>query len=147
MPTAAHLVAAICYAAVAFFASESFTTLLPDGTDTAFFSELNAAFGALAGWRVNGRQAGRGMGPAVSVALITVVTMLFYMLVFHALYQMIQNALDLKYSDTMTAVVGMFQLAGEYAVMIATSGEVVGILAVGGLLAAWATEVAKRRWS
>ncbi|KAJ55832.1 hypothetical protein ACMU_08650 [Actibacterium mucosum KCTC 23349] len=146
MPTAARLIAAICYAAVAFFASESFTQLLPDGTPTDWFSEINAAFGAFAGWRIHGRQAGNPMGPAISVMLVTEVVGLFYVLVFHSLYQMIQNALDKKYGDTMEAIVGMFQLAGQYGKMLATFPEGIGILLVGGLLSAWATEAANRRW-
>ena len=95
MPTAARLAAAVCYALVAFFASEAFEPLLPDGTQTAGFSEINALFGAFAGWRGNGREVGLGYARAVTTSLITVATLVFYALVFHSVYQMIELAMRL----------------------------------------------------
>jgi len=146
MPTAARLVAALAYGLVAFFATESFEPLLPEGSDTRWLSELNALFGAIAGWRGNGREAGKGYGPAVTTALVTTATFVFYALIFHSVYQMIKRALLMQYSDTMEAVVGVFELAGRYGMMMVKSPTVVGVLIIGGILAAWLTEWASSRW-
>ena len=147
MPTAARLAAAVCYALVAFFASEAFEPLLPDGTQTAGFSEINALFGAFAGWRGNGREVGLGYARAVTTSLITVATLVFYALVFHSVYQMIELAMHLYYANTMEAVIGTFELAGEYGMMIVKSPAVVATLLIGGVIASWITEWVNARWS
>lgn len=146
MPTAARLAAAISYALVAFFASESFTFLLPEGMDTSGFSPINMLFGAVAGWRGAGRMAGNGYGKAITSALLTIAVMLFYALLFHSVYQMIKKSMRLFYDDTMEAVIGAFELAGKYGMMIVTSPAVLGTLLIGGILAAWFTEWVNARW-
>ncbi|SMX34676.1 TrgA family protein [Actibacterium lipolyticum] len=147
MPTAARLIAAICFAAVAYFASDSFKVLLPEGTKTDMFSEINALIGAIIGWRVMGRVAGHGYRDAINSGLQTSATMVFYVMLFHSVAQMLKNSTRLNYDGPMEAIVGIFELAVEYGAMMVTSAEVMIIVIVGGILAAWMTEWVAARWS
>ncbi|MGB8622384.1 MAG: TrgA family protein [Paracoccaceae bacterium] len=147
MPTAARLFAAIGFALVAFFASESFIFVLPEGTNPGPFSEINAALGALAGWRVMGRLAGKGNVAAVTTGFRTTVTMVVFALVLHSLYEMIRLSMKLRYDGPGEAITEFFQMLMDYGLMIVTSVPVVLILLIGGTLAAWLTEWAARRWN
>ncbi|SIO26130.1 hypothetical protein SAMN05444722_1072 [Rhodovulum sp. ES.010] len=147
MPTAAKLVAFLCYAAVAWFASDAAVPLFPEGADLGYFAEVNTAIGGLAGWFVMGRLAGEGYGVAVTAGLRTSAVFLVYALLFHAIYEMLQRATDLRYDDTMDALTGMMELIGEYGLMVVTEPAVMGILLVGGVVAAMAVEWASHRWN
>lgn len=147
MPTAARLFAALGFAAVAFFASESFIFELPEGTRVGMFSQVNALIGALSGWMVMGRLAGRGMGPAVTSGLRTTAVMVFYVVVLQCLYLMITRSMDLRYNGPGDAIQGFFELIMENGYLMITSVPVMLILLVGGVLAGWLTEWSARRWS
>lgn len=147
MPTAARLFAALGFAVVAFFASESFIRELPEGTNPGWFSEINAALGALTGWRVMGGLAGKGRVVAITSGLRTTVTMVALALVLHSLYEMIRLSMKLRYGGPGEAVLGFFDLVLEYGQLMLTSWPVMAILLAGGTLAAWLTEWADRRWN
>ncbi|MHC0055016.1 TrgA family protein [Actibacterium sp. D379-3] len=147
MPTAARLFAAIGFALVAFFASESFVFELPEGTDTGWFSYINMAIGAIVGWRTMGTLAGHGYGTAATAGFRTIVTVLFYALLLHSLSEMIRLSMRLRYDGPGEAIIAMLQLILDYGFMVVTSGPVMLILGVGSLLAAWLTEWAASRWS
>lgn len=146
MPTAARLFAALAYAAVAFLASEQFKPLLPEGMQTGYLSEANAAIGLLTGWFVMGRLAGEGYGRAVAQGVRTTAVMAFYVILAHSLREMYRLSMHMRYDGPMDAVIGIFENAMDYGAMIVTSPGVMGILLVGGVLAAWLTEWAARRW-
>lgn len=146
MPTAARLVAAIGFGIIAFMASEFFEVLLPEGTRTVYFAEGNVIFGLFAGWRGIGREVGRGPSAAITQGLITTIAMVFYALLFHSLYQMIQNAFDMKYNDAAGAVIGVFELAVEFSTMMAQSVPLMVTLLVGGAVVSLCAEWANARW-
>lgn len=147
MPTAARLMAAIGFALVAFFASESFIFELPEGTNTGLFSELNAGLGAIVGWLVMGRLAGRGYNAATTTGFRTTATLVFYALLLHSLYEMIRDSMKLRYSGPGDAISGMFEKIIDYGYLMITSAPVMIILLLGGVLAAWLTEWANARWN
>ncbi len=147
MPTAARLFAALGFAAIAFFASESFIRELPEGTNAGWFSQINALLGAVSGWSVMGRLAGRGYGPAVTSGARTTATFVFYALVGHGLYEMIRMSMKLRYGGPGEAVLGFFDIVLEYGQILITSWPVMAILLIGGTLAAWLSEWAAARWS
>lgn len=147
MPTAARLFAAIAYAAVAFFASESFKPLLPDGFPTGRLSEINAVIGLLTGWMVMGRLAGQGYGAAINNGIRTTAVMVFYILFAQSSYQMIKLSMRNTYDGPMDAVIGIFDQAWKYGSLMVGSVEVMAILIVGGILAAWFSEWAAQRWN
>ena len=146
MPTAARLFAALAYATVAFLASEQFKVLLPEGLDTGYLSEVNAVIGLLTGWFVMGRLAGGGYARAVGRGLRTTAVMAFYVILAHSLREMYRLSMHMRYEGPMDAVIGIFDNGMHYGQMIVTSPGVMGILLVGGVLAAWLTEWAARRW-
>jgi len=146
MPTAARLFAALAYAAVAFLASEQFKVVLPEGMDTGYLSEVNAVIGLLTGWFVMGRLAGGGYVRAVGRGLRTTAVMAFYVILAHSLREMYRLSMHMRYEGPMDAVIGIFDNGMHYGELIVTSPGVMGILLVGGVLAAWLTEWAARRW-
>lgn len=147
MPTAARLFAAIGFALMAFFASESFIFELPEGTNAGWFSPLNAGLGAICGWLVMGRLAGRGYNAAMTSGFRTTATFVFYALLLHSLYEMIRDAMKLRYNGPGDAIIGLFEKIIDYGHLMITSPPVMAILLVGGVLAAWLTEWADARWS
>ncbi|TCP42820.1 TrgA family protein [Rhodovulum marinum] len=146
MPTAAKLVAALLYAAVASFASDSIVPLFPEGTDLGSFAIVNTVIGGLTGWLVMGRLAGEGYGVAVASGLRTSAVLVFYALLFHSIYEMLRQATRMRYDGVMEALTGTVELMGKYGLMVVTSPVVMGILIAGGVLAALVVEWAGRRW-
>ncbi len=147
MPTAARLLAAIGFALVGFFASESYKMLLPEGTDVGHFSLINTGIGLISGWLVMGRVAGEGYRAAIAQGIRTSAVLVFYALILHSLMEMLKRSTRLNYDGPMDAVAGMFALAAEYGLLIVYSPTVMIILIVGGILAAWLSEWAAMRWS
>lgn len=147
MPTAARLFAAIAFTVVAFLASESFKPLLPEGFDPGHMSTVNAVVGFLSGWLVMGRLAGGGYRAAIGSGVRTSAIMVFYALLIHGIYEMLRNAMGMKYDGPMDAIIGVFELIGEYGLMAVKSPEVMITLIVGGVLAAWLSEWAGRQWN
>ncbi len=78
MPTAAKLVAAILFAALAFTAAEVYKIALPDRTVWGVFSPVCAVIGAFCGWFVMGRLVGHGYLSAMGYGLRTTVTFVFW---------------------------------------------------------------------
>lgn len=147
MPTAAKLVAALLFAAVAWFASDAIVPQFPEGTDLGAFALVNTAVGALSGWFVMGRLAGEGYGVAAASGLRTTAVFVFYALLFHSINEMLRQATRMRYDGVMEALTGMVAFMGKYALMVVTAPVVMGILLVGGVLAALVAEWASQRWS
>ncbi|MDT0683322.1 TrgA family protein [Roseicyclus sp. F158] len=144
MPTAAKLVAAIGFALMAYIASEAFKPLLPEGTRVHLLSPVNAGIGALSGWLVMGRLAGRGYREAVSSGLRTAAVAAFYILTGWAACEMIRKSMRLLYDGPMEALVAMMGMIGEYAIMAATDPWTALIIVGGGVVAACLSEWAAR---
>lgn len=147
MPTAARLVAALAFAAVAFFAAESYVYELPEGTNPGNFSLISAALGAFAGWTQMGRLAGGGYASAATMAMRTLAVMLFYIFVTFCLYEMITFSMKLRYDGPGEAVIGFFDLVLKYGHLMITSVEVMAILLIGSVLGGWLTEWVDARFS
>ena len=69
MPTAPKALAAFCLAVLGYLASELVKTLVPEITNFGNFSYVNMALGALVGWIVVGKRAGRGTKEAIGNGL------------------------------------------------------------------------------
>jgi hypothetical protein len=145
MPTAAKLVAAIVFAALAYLAAEVYKVGVPERTVWGVFNVICAAVGALCGWFVMGRLAGRGYGAAMGYGLRTTVTFVFWIVVGFSIYQMILRSMNLRYGGPMEAIVGTFDLMIEYGQSMAT-GMMIATLLTGGVVAGAIVEWAGRRW-
>jgi hypothetical protein len=146
MPTAAKLIAAVAFAMVAFAAAATFVPHMPEGSQIGLFRELTAVIGFVIGWFVMGGLVGRGYGEAAGSGLRTAVTLTFFVLLFFSIYLMVKKSFKMIYDGPMDAVLGVFEFMLDYGQMMLVP-DVLGVLAVGGILGGWVAEWAGRRWS
>lgn len=147
MPTAAKLFGAFGFALVAFFASEIYKPLLPEGTQMGLLTPINTVIGAFCGWLVMGRLAGDGNYRAIGHGLRTICVILFYVLLLWAGVEMLERSMDLHYDGPVEALQEMMALVAEYFLLMVSSAEVPVVLLCGGTLAALLAEWAAERWA
>jgi hypothetical protein len=145
MPTAAKLIAAIAFAVLAYVVAEIYKTTVPERTVWGAFSPISAGIGLLCGWFVMGRLAGQGYRAAAGYGLRTMVTATFWVVTAFAIYLMILRSMNMRYDGPMEALLGAVDIGLELGRSLATS-EVLGTLAVGGVVAGALTEWVGRRW-
>jgi len=146
MPTAARLVAAVSFAGLAYLVSGMIVPLLPDGTQTGMFGVINAIAGFICGWKIMGPRAGHGLRGAIGGGLTTTVAMVVLALFIHASSEMVKLSLRKAYKGATEAVVAVFEIGLDFAVLIATP-EVIGTLFFGGILAGLVANAADKRWA
>ncbi|MCB6176676.1 TrgA family protein [Rhodobacter sp. Har01] len=146
MPTAAKLVAALCFAAVGWLAANAHVPALGSNASVGAFREMTALIGLLIGWRVMGNRVGKGMAEAVGSGLLTSMLLVFFALLLFSGYLMIDRSLTSQpYDGPMDAVLGVFELMMEQGRKMLTVG-VLGVLILGGMLGGAAAEWARARW-
>ncbi|THD82405.1 TrgA family protein [Aliigemmobacter aestuarii] len=145
MPTAAKLVSAVMFAAIAWLAAEALKPGLPEGMSPGFLSEVMVGIGLLSGWLVMGRLVGSGYGPAISSGVQTAATFTFFGVLGFAFYEMILRSTKLRYDGPFEAIQGMMELMWEYAGLLVRM-EVLVILVVGSVIAGVVAEWVGRRW-
>lgn len=146
MPTASRLVAAVCFAAIAYFVSGLIPPLLPEGTQFGLFAYVNTALGVVLGWKITGSRTGEGMQTAIGAGLTTSLALVFWGLLVHSGVIMIENSTKMRYDGPMEAVVDTFNIGIEFAQIIATP-MIIGTLVIGGIVAGILAELAGRRWA
>ena len=146
MPTASKLVAAIAFAALAWFISDLVKPLLPEGTQFDLLSPINALFGLIMGWRIMGRNAGNGLVASSGYGLTTLVATVFWCLLAWAGYEMVIRSTRLRYDGPVQALQDMVTLMIEYGQLASTNTVLAAALA-GSLFCAWLSELAARRWT
>jgi hypothetical protein len=145
MPTAARLFGLFGFAAMAFFATEIYKPLLPEGTPMGKFTPLNMMIAGLFGWRLTGRLAGQGWLPALTAGLYTTAVVLFYVLFLWSFVEMIGQATDMRYDGPVEALQQMVAIALTYVQLGLTDPQVPVTIVVGGVLAALLSEWAARQ--
>ncbi len=145
MPTAAKLVAAILLGALAWGVSDLIRPLMPEGTNFGWFNYVNAAVGAILGWRIIGAQAGKGMGEAMSMGFTASVVLYLLGLFIQACNEMLRLATSSRFDGPIEAVQSILTIGMKYASEI-SSPLVIVSLAVGGVVVGILTEYASRRW-
>ena len=145
MPTAARLVAAICLAVTAYLVSRMIIPLMPESTDFGYFVPLNIALGLVVGWIAMGWRAGRGVVAGINNGLTGVAVLVFWGLAVQAAYEMFRLAMRNRYDGPFDAIVAIFRIGAEYALMIGTV-EIVVFLVVAAVVSGLLTEVAGRMW-
>ncbi|MCX7559651.1 TrgA family protein [Sulfitobacter sp. F26204] len=145
MPTAARLMAAICLAVVAYFISGMVMPLMPEATDFGNFVPINVILGALIGWIAMGPRAGRGSTAAINNGLMGVFLLVLWGIGIHSSIEMFRLAMRNRYDGPFEAIVAIFQIGSEYALMIATVP--IGIaLVVSAVVTGFLTDFAFKRW-
>lgn len=145
MLTAARLVAGVMFAILAWYVSELIKPLFPEGRDVGRFSEVNAAISFVVGWRIAGTRAPAGWGGAVSYGLTATFFLTLWCLFLQSFGVMITQSLRKAYDGPIEAIIGVFELMVEHALIMADV-EVIGTLVVGGVIAALVVEWSGRRW-
>jgi hypothetical protein len=145
MPTAAKLFAALCFAALGWYASHVYSFGLPEGSRVGYLREATAFIGVLCAWRISGALAGKGYVAAMGTGIRTGITMVFFTLLVFAIYEMVSLSTKMRYDGPMEAVLGVFDLMLEYGALL-LKGPLLVILLGGSALAGMVTEAAGRLW-
>lgn len=146
MPTAGRLAAALCLAAVAFYASEVFKPLMPPQTAFGYFTIVNIVLGLLCGWFVTGTRLGRGYNECIGAGLTGMAALVFWALFLQSLNEMLKLALRKRYDGPVEGLVAIFEIAIDFGAYM-LDGYLIGVLIVGGLLTGFVGEWVSRRWS
>lgn len=146
MPTAAKLVAALCFAAVGWLAANAHVPAMGPNASVGALRELTALIGLIVGWRVMGNRVGHGMGESVGAGILTSAVIVFFALVGFSTYEMLQKAVTAQpYDGPMDAVLGVFEIMMDQGRKMLTVG-VMGVLVLGGMLGGAVSEWARSRW-
>lgn len=146
MPTAARLVSAICLMVVAYFLSGMVKPLMPESTDFGWFVEVNMFLGLCIGWIIMGKRVGRGVTAGINNGLTGVFMLFLWGIGVQSINEMIRLSMRRRYDGPFEAILAVFQIGAEWAVMIATMPILItSVIAatVIGLIA----EAAGKRWS
>lgn len=145
MPTAARLVAAILMAILAYILSDLVRPLMPEGTAFGRFNYVNALIGLCVGWVAVGSRGGRGLVPGINNGLTGTALLFMWTIGGHACYEMFRLAMRNRYDGPMEAIAGIFLIASEFALTIATVPVLIAAL-IGALVVGLATEYAAKTW-
>ncbi|MEO0943653.1 MAG: TrgA family protein [Pseudomonadota bacterium] len=148
MPTGGKIIAALTFAALAYFISDLIKPLLVDteGTRVGLLSPINALVGFVMGWKVMGKGAGHTYRQAFGYGLTTLAATAFWCLMVWAGYKMLIASMALRYDGPIHALQGMADTFLEFGRLVAVN-EVMIPAVVGALFMAWVTEYFARRWS
>ena len=146
MPTASKVVAAVFFAALAYFCADLVKPLLPEGTRTGWLNEVLAAIGALSGWNLSGKRAGDGVRAGFGYGLTSSALIAFWGIFIFAGNEALDLSLDRRYHGPMEAIRGMIGFMIDYTLLIGTK-DIIGTLVVGGMFGGWLAEWTARRWS
>ena len=145
MPTAARLIAAISLAITGFVLSLLVMPLMPESTDFGYFIPVNIGLGLLVGWFVMGRRAGRGVTPAINNGFTGVFVLMFWGVAVQAINEMVRLSMRNRYDGPGEAMVAVFEIGAEYALIIATVQIGLAFVAC-SLITGLVTEIAARNW-
>ncbi|NOC90421.1 TrgA family protein [Ruegeria sp. HKCCD6604] len=145
MPTASRLVAAVCLVVLAFLVSSMVIENGEEGKDYGYFTYVNMALGAVCGWKIMGKRAGRGWTAGINNGLTGVASLVFWALFVQGCYRMFDLAMRNRYGGPFEAVMAIFSIGIDYGKQLIYP-EILVALAIGAVVAGLATEQASRKW-
>lgn len=119
MPTAGRLTAAVCFAALGLAFAFLSTPFFPEANAPWFWFPMSGALGLIVGWKVVGSRVGHGMAAGIGNGITGTVALMFWILFFTSFAEMIKKSMRHAYDDPVEAIVGVFEIMGEYAVQFA----------------------------
>ncbi|MEM6896424.1 MAG: TrgA family protein [Pseudomonadota bacterium] len=146
MPTLAKVIAALLFAALAFYVSTIIQGMFVEERPLPALPYWNAFFGVICGWRIAGSRAGQGYHGAVGYGLTTTSALILMCLFFNCFAEMIRRSMRMQYDGPAEAVVAVMDLMVEFGQRVATQ-EVLITSFAGGLAAAFVVEAFGRRYS
>ena len=144
MPTAGKLVSAIGLAGLAWFASGVVIAIWPYDFDFGYFRLFSAAVGLVMGWRVIGTRLTRGYLQGMGAGLTGLFALLFWVFLLLSFYEMIQRSLVNRFDGPFEALVGVFDIAWQYAQNVIYMPLIVTLI-VGAMLVGLIAEFVARR--
>lgn len=145
MPTAAKLIAAALFSALAWWVSQMVKPMFPEGTDLGRFAEYNALIGLVIGWRVSGARARTTWPNAVAHGLTSAFGMTLMALFLHSTALMLSQSFRKVYEGPVEAVVDVASLMMRNAQFVA-SPTILATLVGGGILGGLVTEWVARNY-
>ena len=145
MPTAAKLVAALCFAVLGLLLAEIYKLGVPERSFWGYFSIICAGIGLLNGWFVMGSLAGRGLYASLGFGARTAITMVVWAVLIFSIYEMVYLSTKMRYGGPMEALLGAVRIAMNHSWSLMTV-PMVGAILVGGVVAGAVTEFAASRW-
>ena len=145
-PNAAQLFAAVSLAILAFIVSGQYMSLMPEGTDFGYFTVVNMGLGIVCGWTIMGKRAGRGVTAAINNGLTGMAAMVFWALFVQGCYEMFRLAMRNRFDGPLEALAAIFTIALDYGWIMLVPNIILTLL-VGGVLAGFAADYAKKRWN
>ena len=146
MPTMSKLFGAICLAGLGYGVAILIAAHLPEEQKPGYLFVVSVLMGIIIGWRFLGKRGGDGtssaIGSGISAMLFLVVSSLFAL----AVIEMLRRALKKVYDGPISAIEGVFEICTEFAPYMFHS-DVIGALAIGGVLCGLIVEFIGKRWS
>jgi len=144
MPTSGKLVSAIGLAALGWQATQVIKEIWPIEESFGYLSPFTAVLGLIVGWWVMGKRIGRGYMQAISAGLTGLFALVFWCFLLLSFNEMIGRALDLRYKGPVEAIIGMFDIAREFAENI-YYWPLIGMLVIGAMVVGLIAEFITRR--
>lgn len=147
MPTAAKLFSAIMFAGVAYLAAYLYALDLPGGRPPGLLREISALIGLICGWWIMGSFASRSVGrvEAMGTGIRTAFTSALLVLIMFAFVEMLSRSMKGRYDSPMDATLAVFDLMLSLGQRMLT-GEIMGVLLLGGVLGGAVAHWAGRTW-
>lgn len=145
MPTASRLVAAVCLIVLAFIVSGMIIENGEEGKDYGYFTVVNMALGAVCGWGIMGKRAGRGWISGINNGLTGVASLIFWALFVQGCYEMFRLAMRNRYGGPFEAILAIFKIGIEYGKLLIYPEILIAFL-IGAVVSGLATEQANRSW-
>ncbi|MGK7652811.1 TrgA family protein [Roseovarius sp. B08] len=145
MPTTGRGVAAILMAILAWYASEMFRPLMPEGTGFGWFNWVNVGLGLLMGWVVIGARLNHGYSNAIGAGLTGVGGLVFWALFLQSFNEMLRRALENRYDGPVEGIIAIFEIGLDYLFTMWHIPLIV-LLVVGGIVIGLVSEWVARRW-
>lgn len=144
MPTAPKLISAAFLGALAFYLSGLVIPLLPEGTQIGYFQPVSVAIGLVTGWVFLGPRAEDTWSAAIGFGITSAAVLMFWALLLFALTEMTYRSIDMRYRGPIEALLGMFDLMKDYALLVAVPDFLISLF-VGGVIAGLLNEWVSRR--
>lgn len=145
MPTAAKLMAAICFAVVGWIMANYYLMNMPDAESLGPLRLGAMVAGAMIGWQVMGNAVGQGYVEAAGAGVRTAIFLAVAALFLLGLTEMLRNSVKLRYDGALDAILDVFQNMGKRSTGMLSLG-VFGTLLLGGIIGGLLSENAGRRW-